>query len=151
MCTSSDKTIKLDRTSPEINLTELNDDKKITTKGCNQGDLCVVAYDNGAKREGKYRGASMKADNKKAKEANSCSDIDDWGAIAKYESDGKCNWDGNAYDWKGGKNTCKESGSGRIKRCYKVKDKAGNESERVCTCQDTNGNVAIKDPKDCFK
>lgn len=140
------KTVKIDRTAPGLSATALNLETSFSKSGCGTSDNCQLFYGN---IEKKNRGVKLTANNNTG--ASDHSPIADWGAQAKYETGGtNCAWgDGIDYKWSG-QAVCASPGSGKVKRCYKVKDAAGNQSDRVCTCQGPKGGISIKKPSDCF-
>ncbi len=140
------KTVKIDRTAPGLSATALNQETNFSKSGCGTSDNCQLFYGN---IEKKNRGIKLTANNNTG--ASDHSPIADWGAQAKYETGGtNCAWgDGIDYKWSG-QAVCASPGSGKVKRCYKVKDAAGNQSDRVCTCQGPKGGISIKKPSDCF-
>lgn len=144
--TCETKTVWIDRTAPGLSGEALNKDNFFSDRGCGTGAGCQLYYGN---VNGKYRGVNLTANNDTG--ASEHSPIADWGAQAKYETGGSgCAWgDGIDYKWSGAA-VCDSAGSGRVKRCYKVKDKAGNQSDKVCTCQGPKGGISIKSPSDCF-
>ena len=144
--TCETKTVWIDRTAPGLSGEALNKDNFFSDRGCGTGAGCQLYYGN---VNGKYRGVNLTANNDTG--ASEHSPIADWGAQAKYETGGSgCAWgDGIDYKWSGAA-VCDSTGSGRVKRCYKVKDKAGNQSDKVCTCQGPKGGISIKSPSDCF-
>jgi len=144
--TCETKTVWIDRTAPGLSGEALNKDNFFSDSGCGTGAGCQLYYGN---VNGKYRGVNLTANNDTG--ASEHSPIADWGAQAKYETGGSgCAWgDGIDYKWSGAA-VCDSAGSGRVKRCYKVKDKAGNQSDKVCTCQGPKGGISIKSPSDCF-
>lgn len=141
------KVYYIDKKSPGLSAVALSENSSFQKNGCNSGLTCKLSY---GQVSNKYVGVKLTANHKE--DASEHSPIDDWGAQAKYEHGGKnCAWgDGIEYKWKG-KAVCDSAGSGKVKRCYKVKDAAGNKSDRVCTCQDGSTVTIVNDPNTCFK
>ena len=140
------KTVKIDRTAPKLSATALNLETSFSQSGCGTSDNCQLFYGN---IEKKNRGVKLTANNNTG--ASDHSPIADWGAQAKYETGGTGCALVDGIDWKwSGQAVCDSQGSGKVKRCYKVKDAAGNQSDRVCTCQGPKGGISIKKPSDCF-
>ena len=137
----------IDRTSPGLNAVALSENSSFQQNGCKSGLTCKLSYGSASN---KYIGVKLTADHKGG--ASEHSPIDDWGAQAKYQYGGEnCAWgDGIEYKWSG-ESVCSKSGSGKVKRCYKVKDAAGNKSDRVCTCQNGSTVTIVADPNTCFK
>ena len=138
--------VQIDKTPPTLSAEALNKSSNFSANGCGSSSTCRLAY---GKVDSLYRRVNLTANNNTG--ARKHSPPADWGAKAKYERGGRnCAWgDGIDYKWSGSE-VCSSPGTGRVKRCYKVKDADGNESERVCTCQKENGKVTLDAPSSCF-
>lgn len=141
------KVYYIDKKSPGLSAVALSENSSFQKNGCNSGLTCKLSY---GQVSNKYVGVKLTANHKE--DASEHSPIADWGAQAKYQHGGKnCAWgDGIDYKWSGAA-VCDSTGSGKVKRCYKVKDAAGNKSDRVCTCQDGSTVTIVDDPNTCFK
>lgn len=141
------ETVKIDNKAASIRMVTITPSAGITfsVDSCNDGSGdCAVQYAT----NGKW-GVELYAEDNR-------SGLKTWGAIAKYSNGGVCHWDnGTNYKWSG-QAVCTTIGKGDIKRCYRVKDNAGNISDRVCSCQRANTTGGIKslnkvaDPSSCF-
>ena len=136
----------IDKTAPDLKSLPLSENSSFQRSGCKTGLTCRLAYGQAGQ---KYVGVQLTTDNNTG--AKEHSPIADWGAQAKYEKGGEnCAWgDGIDYRWSG-ESVCTSSGSGSVKRCYKVKDAAGNTSEKVCTCQNGDKVTNESDISKCF-
>ena len=73
-----------------------------------------------------------------------------WGAKADYKNGGVCNWNKDYVFSFSTRGVCTTLGSGPVKRCYVVKDKAENVSGRICTCSKNNRVSEISNPDKCW-